>query len=144
MRSTEVDNTDGSKGKAILLYDGVCGLCHRSVRFLLKRTSSSALCFAPLQGQTATKLRSTHPVIPAALNSVVLVENGRVFFRSKAFFYVSRHLNYPWRALWYFRWVPGLFFDPLYWLIAKVRYRVFGRYDTCSLPDPEKANRFLD
>ncbi len=144
MEPTDTDAASTPNDKAVILYDGVCGLCHRSVQFLLKRSPDSVLHFATLQGKTASALRGTYPAIPDTLDSVVLVDKGRVYFRSKAFFYVSRHLTYPWRAAWFFRWIPGLVLDPFYWVIAKLRYRLFGRYNACQIPTPEQRARFMD
>ena len=127
----------------IVLYDGVCGLCSRSVRFLIKRDHARRLRFAPLQGETAARLRAEHPAIPETLESVVLVEDGRAHLRSKAFLRVSRHLTRPWRWGWYFRWMPAFLLDLGYRLIAAVRYRIWGKVDLCELPAPEERARFL-
>lgn len=127
----------------IVLYDGVCGLCSKAVRFLIKRDRDKALVFAPLQGETAARLRVEYPNIPETLESVVLVENGRAHLRSKAFLHVSRYLTRPWRWGWYFRWMPGFLLDLGYRLIAAVRYRIWGKSDTCELPAPDERARFL-
>lgn len=131
------------KDGPLVLYDGVCGLCSRSVRFLIKRDRDRALRFAPLQGETAAAMRARHPEIPGTLESVVLIEDGRVHLRSKAFLHVSRYLTRPWRWGWYFRWMPGFLLDLGYRLIARVRYRIWGKADTCELPAPEERARFL-
>jgi predicted DCC family thiol-disulfide oxidoreductase YuxK len=127
----------------LVLYDGVCGLCSRSVRFLIKRDRDRALRFAPLQGETAARMRERHPQIPATLESVVLIEGDRVHLRSKAFLHVSRYLTRPWRWGWYLRWMPGFLLDLGYRLIARFRYRIWGKSDTCELPAPEERERFL-
>jgi len=126
----------------IVLYDGVCGLCNRTVRWLLRR-DRGRLWYAPLQGPTAARLRERHPRIPATLSSVVLVEDGRVHLRSKAFLYLARHLTRPWRWLWWLRWIPGLLLDPGYWLVAALRYRLFGKYDSCRLPGDDQRAQLL-
>ncbi len=126
----------------IVLYDGVCGLCNRTVRWLMKR-DRGRLWYAPLQGETAATLRARHPRIPVALDSVVLVEDGRVHLRSKVFLHAARHLSRPWRWAYALRWLPGFLLDPLYWLVAKLRYRLFGKYDTCRLPSTDERDRLL-
>jgi predicted DCC family thiol-disulfide oxidoreductase YuxK len=127
----------------ILLYDGVCGLCARSVRFILRHERAPVIQFAPLQGETAAALRATHPEIPTELSTVVLVEGDRVYLRSKAFIHVARHLRAPWRWVYAFRWFPAFLADLVYAVVARLRYRVFGKTDACELPAPDQRARFL-
>src|SRR5262249_28868902 len=127
----------------LMLYDGTCGLCHRSVRWLLRHERDHDVRFAPLQGPTAAPLPETHPPIPAEPESVVLVERGRVFKRSKAFLYAARRLRAPWRWAYGFRWLPAFLLDLGYRFIAAIRYRVWGRAELCDLPSPEQRARFL-
>ena len=126
----------------IVLYDGVCGLCQRSVRFLIARDRGQ-LWYAPLQGETAAALRAIHPAIPATLESVVLVDDGRVYLRSKAFLYGARYLTAPWRWAYHLRWLPGFVLDLGYRLIASVRYRIWGRSDACQLPTTDERAHLL-
>jgi predicted DCC family thiol-disulfide oxidoreductase YuxK len=128
---------------AIVLYDGTCGLCHRSVSWILKHEADHELTFAPLQGETAATLRTRHPEIPQLVDSAVLVENGEPKLRTKALFHVARHLRRPWRWLYAFRWLPHALLDLGYRALAAVRYRVWGRADACKLPTPEQRRRFL-
>ncbi len=127
----------------VLLYDGSCGLCHRSVRFILRHERDHELQFAPLQGETAAKLRERFATIPRELSSVVLVADDRVRLRSKAFLYTARHLRAPWRWAYAVRWLPGFLLDLGYRVIAAIRYRVWGRAELCDLPAPEHRARFL-
>src|SRR5688500_5144509 len=106
----------------IVLYDGECGLCSRSVRFLLARDGGQ-LWYAPLQGETAAALRAKHPEIPRTLESVVLVDGDRVHLRSKAFLYGAKYLTRPWRWAHALRWLPAFLLDLGYRLVARVRYR---------------------
>ena len=127
----------------LVLYDGTCGLCHRSVRWLIAHERDAALRFAPLQGPTAEALRARWPEIPRAVESVVLVDAGRVRLRSKAFLYVARYLRAPWRWAYALRWLPAPVLDVGYRVIARVRYRIWGRAELCDLPAPGQAARFL-
>ncbi|HTL33277.1 MAG TPA: DCC1-like thiol-disulfide oxidoreductase family protein [Kofleriaceae bacterium] len=129
--------------KPIVLYDGTCGLCHKSVKWILRHEADHDIQFAPLQGPTAADLRTKHPEIPQNVDTVVLVEGGRARLRSKAFMYVSRHLRRPWRWGYGFRWMPGFLLDLGYRFIAAIRYRIWGRADMCDLPSPEHRVRFL-
>ena len=126
----------------IVLYDGECGLCHRAVKFLIKRDRQQ-LWYAPLQGETAAHLRTLHPEIPQTLESVVLVDGGRAHLRSKAFFYGAKYLTRPWRWAYHFRWLPAVILDLLYGVVARIRYRVWGKYDTCTLPTVEERAHLL-
>lgn len=127
----------------IVLYDGVCGLCNRMVQWLLRHDPQRRLHVAPLQGDTAAALRALHPRIPGSIDTVVYVEEGRVFLRSKAFLQVARHLGKPWRWAYWFRWFPAPVLDLGYRLIARIRYRVWGKYDACRLPTTEEKDRLL-
>jgi predicted DCC family thiol-disulfide oxidoreductase YuxK len=129
--------------KPIVLYDGTCGLCHKSVKWILKHERDHEIQFAPLQGPTAAELRAKHPQIPENVDTVVLVENDQARLRSKAFMYISRHLRAPWRWGYAFRWLPAFLLDLGYRFIAAIRYRIWGRADMCDLPSPEHRVRFL-
>ena len=129
--------------KPIVLYDGTCGLCHKSVKWILNNEQDQELRFAPLQGETAAALRAQHPEIPDLVSSVVLVENGEPKLRTKALFYIARHLKQPWRFLYRLRWLPGAVLDLGYRAVAAIRYRIWGRADACDLPSPAQRARFL-
>jgi predicted DCC family thiol-disulfide oxidoreductase YuxK len=126
----------------VVLYDGACGLCHRAVQFLLAR-DGGRLWYAPLQGETAAALRAEHPQIPEVLATLVFVDRGRVHMRSKAVLYAARHLTRPWRWLALLRWVPAFLLDLPYRLIARIRYRVWGKYDACVRPTAKNLAHLL-
>ena len=131
--------------RPVVLYDGTCGLCHKSVKWILRHERDEDLLFAPLQGPTAERLRAAHPEIPANVDTVVLVDtDDKVRLRSKAFLYVSKHLRGPWRWAYAFRWFPGFLLNIGYRFVAAIRYRIWGRADACELPSPAQRARFLD
>jgi predicted DCC family thiol-disulfide oxidoreductase YuxK len=127
----------------IVLYDGACGLCHRSVQWIVRHERDHDLRFAPLQGATAAELRARFPQIPDTLESVVLVHDGRTYLRSKAFLYLARHLRAPWRWAYGVRWLPAFVLDLGYRVIARIRHRVWGYADACEIPAPDQRARFL-
>lgn len=137
---TEVPDT---AAQPVVLYDGTCGLCHRSVRWILRHERDRALSFAPLQGPTAAALRVRFPEIPETLETVVFIAEGRAHLRSEACLHLARHLRAPWRWVYGMRWFPGFVLDPGYRVIAAIRYRVWGRAELCDLPSPEQRARFL-
>ena len=132
----------------IFLYDGVCGLCNRTVQFVLNRDPGGQFRFAALQSPLAAEILAQHGRDAADLDTVVLVldpgaESERVFFRSRAILKICGSLGWPWKALLVLWPIPSFLTDLGYRLIARLRYRFFGRYDTCPLPSPEQRSRFL-
>jgi len=127
----------------IVLYDGVCGFCNSVVRWLARVDRAEAFRFAPLQGDTAAQLRREHPEIPDRLDTFVYVEAGRVHLRSRAFAHAARHLPWPWRLGKVVRFIPRPLADLVYSWLARVRYRLFGKYDTCPIPPANLRARFL-
>jgi predicted DCC family thiol-disulfide oxidoreductase YuxK len=139
---------DSSRDVRIVLYDGVCGFCNGSVRWLIERDRAARLCYAPLQGETAQALRARHPEIPTEIETIVFVEAGpggeRVWFQSSAVFRVLRELAAPWRWLAPLRWLlPQALWDVAYRGFARRRYRWFGRLEACPIPPAAWRERFL-
>ncbi|MGH9159564.1 MAG: thiol-disulfide oxidoreductase DCC family protein [Vicinamibacteraceae bacterium] len=128
----------------IVLYDGVCGLCHRTVRFLLRHDEAGRLRFAALQSSLGRRLLLQHRLSPDALDTLVLVEGARASTRSAAVLGAARYLAPPWRYLALFLAVPQPVRDRLYDWVARSRHRWFGRLDACPLPSPGDRERFLD
>src|SRR5689334_10507736 len=113
----------------IVLYDGVCGLCNRAVAWLIVRDGGQ-LTYAPLQGETTARLRERFPDIPQAMETVVFIEDDHMFLRAKAFMQLARYLPAPWRWLHHLRWLPSWLVDLPYRLIARIRYRVWGKSES--------------
>ena len=134
----------------IILYDGVCGLCNSLVQFLLKRDREGRLRFASLQSDFAANVLRRHGFDPKDLDTMHLVENydqpgERILQRSNAILRAGRELGGFWSALAVAgKIVPRPLRDLFYGLVARSRYRVFGKYETCMLPDPNQRSRFLD
>jgi predicted DCC family thiol-disulfide oxidoreductase YuxK len=129
----------------IVLYDGVCGFCNGSVRWLTARDRTGRLHYAPLQGETASALRARHPEIPTELETIVFVEDGeRVSMQSAAVFRVLRELGAPWSWIAALRpLLPRAVWDAAYRAFARQRYRWFGRLDACPIPPPALRARIL-
>jgi predicted DCC family thiol-disulfide oxidoreductase YuxK len=128
----------------VLLFDGVCNLCNGSVQFILRRDPRARFRFASLQSAVGQRYLEELGVDRQAVDSVILVEGGRWYQESDAALRVVRILGGPWRVLGIFRMVPRPLRDRLYRLIARNRYRWFGKRETCWLPTPELRERFLD
>lgn len=126
----------------IVYFDGVCGLCNRSVDFILRRDQQARFQFAPLQGETAASR------LPEAdrrqLSSLVLETPQGLFRRSSAVVRILRRLGGVWWLAGSLLWlIPRPLRDCCYSLVAGNRYRLFGQKETCRLPTPEEAGRLL-
>ena len=132
----------------VLLYDGVCGFCNKTVQMILERDRAGTMRFAALQSDYGRAIVERHAEL-RGVDSVVFVENSpeggeRVFVRSDAALRVLKYLGGAWKLLLAARVIPKPVRDFFYDLFARNRYRVFGKYDTCMLPPPEVRSRFLD
>lgn len=127
----------------IILFDGVCNLCNASVQWVLRRDRRGQFRFAALQSETGQQLLARFGMDPAAFNTVVLADGGRLYTRSDAALEVARRLGAPWAWLAVFRYLPRGLRDAVYDWIARNRYRWFGRQESCLLPRPEWKERFV-
>lgn len=134
----------------IVLYDGVCGLCNRLVQFLLKHDKHDRLRFASLQSGFAIEVLTRHGINPADLDTVHVVENYQlanevVLDRSDAILRTGEAIGGVWAFLATLgSIVPRSLRDLVYRFVAGNRYRVFGKYETCMLPDAQQRRKFLD
>jgi len=139
-----------TESNPIILYDGVCGLCNRMVQFLLNHDKHGRLRFASLQSDFAEKVLRRHGFDPKDLDTLHVVENydqadERMLQRSNAILRAGRELSGVWSVLAGAAGiVPRPVRDLVYGFVAQNRYRVFGKFDTCMLPDPKQRSRFLD
>jgi predicted DCC family thiol-disulfide oxidoreductase YuxK len=130
--------------KPIILFDGVCNLCQGSVQFVLKHDRKRQFLFASLQSPIATELISTFQTRPSRTDSFVLIENGTLYTKSTAALRVCRRLNGGLSLLYAFMIIPAFIRDAVYDLVARNRYKWFGKSNECWLPTPELSDRFLD
>jgi predicted DCC family thiol-disulfide oxidoreductase YuxK len=129
--------------KHLVLFDGVCNLCNAVVRFILRHDRRKVFSFAPLQSELGRRIFRAHGLDSDAAETFLVVSAGRVLQRSDAALEVARHLGGPWRLCGAFRIIPRGGRDWLYSLLARHRYRLFGRRETCMIPTPEVRPRFL-
>jgi predicted DCC family thiol-disulfide oxidoreductase YuxK len=129
---------------AVVLFDGVCTLCNGFVQFVIARDPMGQFQFAPLQSASAGRLLERLKVPDPLPDSIVLVEDERVFTRSTAALRVARRLTFPWPLLAVLLAVPRPLRDVLYDVIARRRYRWFGTREQCMVPTPDLRSRFLD
>lgn len=137
------------EGAHLVLYDGVCGLCNRLLQFLLTHDHRGVFAFASLQSATGRALVEDLGGDPTELTSFYILANyrtihRRIFARSEAALFVAGQLGWPWKAAVIARVLPGALLDRAYNVVARNRYRVFGRYDQCLAPRPEFRGRFIE
>ena len=127
----------------IVFFDGVCGLCSHTVNALMRRDHRSILLFAPLQGTTAQSLVPND--VREELSTFVYAREGQLFYRSTAMLRILQDLGGFWGGVaTLFRIIPVPLRDMVYRMVSSIRYRVFGKHETCRLPTPEERRRFLD
>jgi predicted DCC family thiol-disulfide oxidoreductase YuxK len=138
-----------SASNPIVLYDGVCGLCNGAVQFLLKRDRHDRLRFASLQSDFAGALLKRHGVDHKDLDTVYVVlnqgeANEALLAKSDAFLLLPKVIGGVWNLVRIGRIIPRPIRDCLYDFVARHRYRVFGKYEACMLPDPRHKHKFIE
>jgi predicted DCC family thiol-disulfide oxidoreductase YuxK len=134
----------------ILLYDGVCGLCNRLIQFILRHDHNSIFRFASLQSPAAASILTRHKASPTDLDTVYVVLNHErpdesLLSRSEAILFVLKKLEGLYRpTASLLQLLPKSLRDAAYNTVARHRYRIFGRSETCTLPGDAEPSRFLD
>jgi predicted DCC family thiol-disulfide oxidoreductase YuxK len=125
-----------------VLFDGVCNVCNYWVQFIIKRDPNAHFRFASLQSTEAQQLLEKHNQT-ATLDSIVLLQNGKVYTESTAILQITKKLTGLWKVMSAFRIVPKFLRDGVYRWFAKNRYRWFGQQESCMIPTPDVRQRFL-
>jgi predicted DCC family thiol-disulfide oxidoreductase YuxK len=149
MADTRTGGTPGAQGSHLVLYDGVCGLCSRLTHFLLTHDHRAVFVYASLQSATGRATVQRFGGNPDELASFYVIadhrsDQARILGRSRAALFVARELGWPWRAAVLLRVLPPALLNLIYDLVARTRYRLFGRLDHCIIPRPEFRHRFID
>ncbi len=143
---TEYDmqpETNASTTSVIVFFDGVCGLCNHTVDFLLKRDRRGVLKFAPLQGETAAEILPEE--VRKDLNTFVFADHGHLHYRSSAMARILMQLGGFWWLAGALLWlIPSPIRNVAYRIVSRLRYRLFGRKESCRMPTPEERDRFLN
>ncbi|MES2691727.1 MAG: DCC1-like thiol-disulfide oxidoreductase family protein [Bacteroidota bacterium] len=122
----------------IIFYDGLCGLCDKSVQFVLKHDKKQLFRFATLQSDYAKQILGD-----VKEDSFVLYDNNTLYMRSTAALRTAKHLSGLWPLLYALVLVPAFIRDGVYRFIAQNRYKWFGKYDSCKIPDAATQSRFI-
>ncbi|WP_144460833.1 thiol-disulfide oxidoreductase DCC family protein [Siminovitchia fortis] len=126
----------------IVLFDGVCNFCDASVRFIIKNDPKGKYRFASLQSDIGQKLLKERNV-PPDVDSMILIEGDKAYYKSTAVLRIARHLKGPWKLAVILIILPVPFRNFAYDVIAKNRYKWFGVRESCMLPPPSVRKRFL-
>ena len=127
----------------ILLFDGVCNLCISVVNFTIKRDTKEKFKFASLQSESGQALLKKFGLQINDFDSFVFISGEKYFLKSSAGLHVLRELGGVWKLNYAFIIFPRPVRDFIYSIVAKTRYRIFGKRDTCIIPTPEFKRRFL-
>jgi len=127
----------------LILFDGYCNLCSGAVNLILKNEKKPLYYFISLQSATVKEyfpdLRISDPP-----ESLILIENNKIFKSSTAALKISKNLKFPWYIFYYAIFLPSFLRDPVYQFIARHRYKWFGRKSVCFVPTTNWKSRFLD
>ena len=132
-----------TSNEPIILFDGVCNFCDHSVQFVIRHDKLDTFKFASLQSNVGQELLKKYNLPTENFDSFVLIRNNKCYQKSTAALQVCRGLGGIWRILYLLIVIPRPLRDGLYNLIAKNRYKWFGKKDQCMIPSPEVRKRFL-
>ena len=129
--------------ESILLFDGHCSLCNAAVDFVLKRNTKKKLLLASIQGPAGQRVLKMYQLPPSYLDTLVLVEQGKVYLGSTAALRVARLLGGGWPLFYALIIIPKGLRDRIYQWIGKNRYKWFGRRASCRMPTASERAHFL-
>ena len=138
-----VASAPSASGGGVVLFDGTCAFCERSVIFIANRDPHAYFRFGASQSPAAEALLKPFGVTRDAARSIILIEDGKVYLRSTASLRIAARLTAPWSALGVLLWVPAPIRDAAYRLVALIRHRLAGRSNACEIPPPEIRARLI-
>ena len=124
----------------LVFFDGVCNLCNSTVQILLNIDKYQRLKFGSLQGETAKNILPAYQISPEKLTSIIFIHNDKSYTESTAVLEIFRVLGGPWKALYIFKIIPGFIRNGIYRIVARYRYKWFGKKDQCRIPSPALKN----
>lgn len=127
----------------IILFDGVCNFCNSSVNLIIDKDKDNKFKFAALQSDAGIELQKKFGLDPDDLKTFILVEGNKYFTKTTAALRVARDLKFPWNLSYIFIIIPPFIRNIAYNIIAKYRYKWFGKRDACRIPAPEEKAKFL-
>jgi predicted DCC family thiol-disulfide oxidoreductase YuxK len=127
----------------VILFDGVCNFCNSSINFVIDHDPEKHFKFAPLQSEFGQDILRKFNKNTENFDSVILLKDNQLYQKSEAALEIAKHLSGFWKYLSIFRILPTFFLNFFYDIIAKNRYRIFGKADSCRMPTAELRERFL-
>lgn len=133
-----------TSAKKIILFDGICNLCNGAIQFIIKRDTKDTFRYAPIQSNIGQKLLTERNIDSSKIDSIILIEPSVAYYiKSDAALRIGRSFGGGYALLSIFSWIPRVLRDGVYDLIARNRYRWFGKKATCMIPTPELQSKFL-
>ena len=136
--STSKENTK------VILFDGICNLCNNAIKFIIKNDKKNIFQFATLQGEYGIKIQNKYELDSKEIDSIILVDGDKVFTRSSAALRIAKDLRAPYFIFYIFIVIPAFIRNFIYDLIAKNRYKWFGKTESCMVPSNELKSKFFD
>lgn len=127
----------------LVIFDGHCNFCNASVNFIMTRDTQKVFLFTPNQENSGQKILQNHHIPGSDVDTLYLYEDEQLYDRSTAALRIARHLTFPWNLSYLFIIIPRFIRDSLYDIIARNRYKWFGKSETCHLPTEEERARFI-
>ncbi len=127
----------------IILFDGICNFCNSSVNFIMDHDKKDVFRFAALQSDPGVELQKKFCLDPNDMQSFILIEGNKYFKKTTAALRTARDFGFPWNFSYVFIIIPPFIRNIAYNIIAKYRYKWFGKRDTCRIPSPEERAKFL-
>lgn len=129
--------------KDVVLFDGVCNFCNDSINFVIDRDPNNHFVFAPLQEQTGQEILKKYQLLTSDFDTVMLLRKGKIYTKSSAALQIARKMSGAWPLFFLFWIVPPFIRDSAYDILAKNRYKWFGKEEACRMPTPELRSRFI-
>ena len=130
--------------KKIIFFDGVCNLCNRFIQFVIKYDKRKLFYFAPLQGRNSKIFLNEKDLKIDKIKTIFLFDSGKIYNRSTAVLKIIKLFSNYWSLFYIFIIIPKFIRDLVYNILAKYRYKLFGKMDQCMIPHPSLMDRFLD
>lgn len=129
--------------KAIILFDGVCNFCNSTVNRIIRNDKNDHFRFVALQSEAGKKLLEKHQINTINTDSIILIQENKIYFRSRATLEICRKLRGLYPLLYGFIIIPAFIRDAVYNLVARNRYKWFGKKESCMVPTEEMRKKFI-
>jgi predicted DCC family thiol-disulfide oxidoreductase YuxK len=127
----------------VILFDGICNYCNGMVNFIIRQDKNAVFKFAALQSEAGQALLEKYNLPKQDFESIILIDNGKAFSNSTAGLRLYNKLPWYWKWTQVFWIIPRFLRDAAYNLVARNRYKLFGKKDACMIPGPSVRSRFL-